>query len=332
MNKLFGTLGLALAVAATSAASASSAASPADAQDYPSHAIRLIVPYSPGGPSDTQARMIGQKLSERLGQPVIVENHAGGAGNIGAGLVARAKPDGYTLLFCSTGPIMVNPHLFSKMPFDPLKDLAPVALVSLAPSVLAVNPKVPASNIGELIALIRANPEKFSYASGGEGTTQHLSGELLKDMGGLKMRHIPYKGEAPATVDALGDHVPIIFTSVGTGLPNFKLGRLRPLAVTSARRNPALPDVPALAESGFPGYEVTAWQAVFAPAGTPSNIVDRLNVAVRSVVESPDISGKLMAEGNVPAGDSVQAVSAFLRKEAPHWATLVKQAGVAPVN
>ncbi|CAP41559.1 MULTISPECIES: Bug family tripartite tricarboxylate transporter substrate binding protein [Alcaligenaceae] len=306
--------------------------SPSSAKDYPSHPIRMVVPYSAGGPSDTQARLIGQKLSEILKQSVIVENHAGAAGNIGAGMVANAKPDGYTLLFSSTGPLMVNPHIFSNMPFDPLKDLAPISLISFAPSVLAVNPNVSAANIDELISLLKANPDKYSYASGGEGTTQHLSGELLKDMASLKMNHIPYKGEGPATIDVLGDHVPIIFISVGTGLPNFKRGLLRPLAVTSLHRNPALPDIPTLAESGFPGYEVTAWQGVFAPAGTPRDIINKLNAALRSSVGSPDIAERFTSVGNVSANKTVEEFSAFLQKEVPHWAKLVKQAGVAPIN
>lgn len=327
MKKVIGTLSVALA------AVASSFPLPSRAQDYPSHAIRMIVPFSAGGPTDSQARLVGQKLSELLKQPVIVENHGGAAGNIGAGMVAKAKPDGYTLLFSSTGPLMVNPLIFSKMPFDPLKDLAPVALISFAPSVLAVNPSVPSSsNIAELISVIKANPDKYSYASGGEGTTQHLSGELLKDMAGLKMNHIPYKGEGPATIDVLGGHVPIIFTSVGTGLPSFKRGLLRPLAVTSPQRNPALPDTPTLAESGFPGYNVIAWQGVFAPAGTPLDIIDKLNTALRSSVGSPDITERLTSVGNVPANLAVEEFSAFLQKEAPHWARLVKQARVAPIN
>ncbi|MGV3653512.1 MAG: Bug family tripartite tricarboxylate transporter substrate binding protein [Noviherbaspirillum sp.] len=303
-------------------------ASLANAQEYPSRPIRLVVPYSAGGPSDSQARMIGQKLSDMMKQPVIVENRPGGAGNIGADLVAKAKPDGYTLLFCSTGALVVNPHIFGKMPFNALTDFAPIALVSSAPTVLAVHPGVPAANIGELIRLIKADPDKFSYASGGEGTTQHLSGELLKGMAGLKMAHIPYKGEGQSTTDALGGHVPIIFNSVGTGLPNYQAGKLRPLAVTSAQRNPALPDVPTLAESGLSGYEVTAWQGVLAPAGTPLAIIGKLNAAIGNIIKSPEITEKLTSVGNVPAEGTAEEFATFIRTEMPRWGKLVRQAGI----
>lgn len=297
------------------------------AQDYPSQPIRLVVPFSAGGPSDSQARLLGQKLSEVIKQPVIVENRPGGAGSIGVNFVSNAKPDGYTLLFCSTGPLAINPHIFSEMS-DPLKDLTPVGLVSSAPSVLAVHPDVPASNIDELIELIRTNPGKFSYASGGEGTTQHLSGELFKKMAGLEMLHVPYKGEGQSTIDVLGGHIPIIFNSVGTGLPNFEAGNLRALAVTSAQRNPALPNIPTLAESGIPDYEVTAWQGIFAPAGTPNEIIVQLNAAIREVLELPDFIERLESVGNVPAAGTVDDFSAFLQRDVPRWATLVELVGI----
>lgn len=319
-------------VSLTMAIATSLFASGAYAQDYPSQPIRLIVPFSAGGPSDSQARLIGQKLSEAVRQPVIVDNRPGGAGNIGTALVARAKPDGYTLLFSSTGPLVINPSIFAKMPFDTLKDFTPVALVSSAPTVLAVHPSVPVSNIGELIGLIKASPEKFSYATGGDGTTQHLSGELLKSMANLKLTHVPYKGEGPATTDALGGHVPVIFTSVGTGLPNFRAGKLRPLAVTSALRNPALPDVPTLEESGLPGYEVTAWQGILAPAGTPLEVIGQLNAAIRTIVHLPEVAERLTSVGNVPSAGTSDEFAAFIKDEMPRWARLVKQAGVKSAN
>ena len=304
------------------------AVGPSFAQGYPSKPIRLVVPFAPGGPSDSQARLIAQKLSEDLKQPVLVENKPGAAGNIGVDFVAKAPADGYTLLFCSTGPLLVNPAVFEHMPFDTFRDLAPVVLASSAPTVLAVHPSVPAEDISALLALVRANPDKYSYASGGEGTTQHLSGELLKSMADLKMAHVPYKGEGPATTDALGGHVPIIFTSVGTGLPNFRSGRLRPLAVTSSKRNPALPKVPTLVESGLAGYEVIAWQGVLAPARTPTPIVERLNLAFRKVLQSPDVVERLISVGNVPGGGTSSEFAAFMEQEAPRWARMVKAAGV----
>jgi tripartite-type tricarboxylate transporter receptor subunit TctC len=308
------------------------AALPAAAQDYPVRPIKLIVPFAAGGPSDTQARMIAQKLSEDLKQPVLVDNKPGAAGNIGADLVAKASPDGYTLLFSSTGPLVVNPAVFERMPFDTFKDFAPVVLVSSAPSVLAVHPSVPAETFTALLALVKASPEKYSYASGGEGTTQHMSGELLKEMAGVRMTHVPYKGGGPAISDALAGHVPIIFTDVGTGLPHFRAGRLRPLAVTSPARNPALPQVPTLAESGLPGYAVSAWQGILAPADTPPPIVARLNTAVVVILRSPEVSQRLTSVGNVPGGNTPAEFAAFLREEAPRWARIVKAAAIKPAQ
>lgn len=298
--------------------------------DYPAKPIRLIVPFAAGGPSDTQARMIAQKLSDELKQAVVVENKPGAAGNIGADLVAKAPADGYTLLFCSTGPLVVNRAVFERMPFDTFRDFAPVVLVSSAPTVLAVHPSVPAENFAALLALVKRNPGKYSYASGGEGSTQHMSGELLKSMADLNMTHVPYKGEGPATNDALAGHVPIIFTSVGTGLPNFRAGRLRPLAVTSPARNPALPQVPTFAESGLPGYELTAWQGILAPADTPRAIVERVNSAVVKVLQSAEVSERLTSAGNVPGGGSPAEFAAFIQQEAPRWARIVKVAGIKP--
>lgn len=319
-----------LAAAAGSAASWTVIPASAWAQQYPTKPIRLIVPFAPGGPSDAQARLLAGPLQEELKQTVIVENKAGGAGNIGVGQVARSDANGYTLLFCSTGPLVINPALFERMPFDLFKDFAPVALVSQAPTVLAVHPSVPATDVKAFVELVRTHPDKYSYASGGEGTTQHLSGAMLNSIAGLQLTHVPYKGEGPATVDALGGHVPAIFTSVGTGLQHFRTGKLRPLAVTSAQRNPALPEVPTMLEAGFAGFQLTAWQAVLAPSGTPEAIIGRVNQAILAVLQKHDIRQQLTSVGNMPGNGTPAEFGAFLRDEARRWKQLVQAAGIKP--
>lgn len=308
-------------------------AAPAAATDYPSRPVRLIVPFAAGGPSDFQARLIAQKLAEELKQPFIVENRPGAAGNIGVEAAAKAAPDGHTLLLCSTGPLVVNPAMFDKLPFNVQKDLAPVALLTLAPTVLAVNPDSPATSFAQLMQMIKEAPGKFSHASGGEGTTQHLAAELLKSMAGLQMTHVAYRGEGPATNDALAGHVPIIFMSIGTGTPYFRSGRLRPLAVTSAQRNPALPDVPSIAESGLTGYAITAWQGLLVPAGTPPEIVQKLNRSVNRILnDDAEVRNRLGSSGNTMGSGSPEDFERFLRSETTKWARLVTISGAKPAN
>lgn len=319
-----------LAAAAGSAAAWAAIPASAWAQEYPTKPIRVIVPFAPGGPSDVQARLLASRLQEELKQAVIVENKAGGAGNIGVSQAARSDADGYTLLFCSTGPLVINPALSEHMPFDLFKDFAPVALVSQAPTVLAVHPSVPATDVKAFVELVRTHPSKYSYASGGQGTTQHLSGAMLNSIAGLQLTHVPYKGEGPATVDALAGHVPAIFTSVGTGLQNFRTGKLRPLAVTSAQRNPALPEVPTMLEAGFTGFQLMAWQAVLAPAGTPEPVIERLNQAILALLQKPDVRQQMTAVGNVPGHGTPAEFGAFLRDEARRWKQLVQTAGLKP--
>lgn len=301
--------------------------SPAWSTDYPTKPIRLIVPFAAGGPTDALARAFALQLAENLKQSVVVENKSGAGGNIGVEFVSKAPPDGYTLGFGTNGPLAGNVSLFKSLGYDPSKDLAPVTRIAYVPNIIAVSPNLGVKSLQELISLLKANPDKYSFASGGNGTTQHLGGELLKSMTGTRMTHIPYKGEGPALNDALGGQVPIIFSSLAVGVPYVTSGRLRALAVTSRGRSPALPDVPAATEAGVPGYELTAWYGLVAPPGTPSEIIRKLNSASLQVINSPQFSQKLIAVGGTPAATTPEEFGAFIRSEIPRWAEIVKQTG-----
>jgi len=302
-------------------------ASSAMAQEYPSKPIRLIIPFAAGGPTDILSRAYARALSDILKQPVISENRGGAGGNIGVDTVVRAEPDGYTIGVATNGPLAVNVSLFDKMPYDPTKDLAPISFFAFVPNVVAAHPSLGVKNMQELIALAKANPEKYSFASGGHGTTQHLGGELLKVMAGIKLTHIAYKGEGPAMADALGGQVPIIFSSLAAGIPNVKSGKLVALAVTSPERNPALPDVPTVAESGLPGYAATAWYGFIAPAGTPKSIIQKLNEASIAAVNTPDVQALLAKSGAAVKTGTPEEFAAFIRSEIPRWAEVVKKSG-----
>lgn len=297
------------------------------AQDYPSRPIRLVVPFAAGGPTDILSRAYAKALSDVIKQTVVVDNRPGAGGNIGIDIVAKSNPDGYTIGFGTNGPLAVNVSLFNKMPYDPTKDLAPITFFAFVPNVIAVHPNLGVKDLKDLIRVAKANPDKYSFASGGNGTTQHLGGELLKAMADIKLVHIPYKGEGPAMTDALGGQVPIIFSSLAAGLPYVKSGKLVPLAVTSAKRNPVLPDVPTVAEAGLPGYEATAWYGVVAPAGTPKEIIQKLNAASIKAINSPEVSERLVASGGAAAPNSPEEFAAFIRSEVPRWAKVVKAAG-----
>jgi tripartite-type tricarboxylate transporter receptor subunit TctC len=294
--------------------------------DYPNKPIRLIVPFAAGGPTDALSRAFAIQLGEILKQNILVENKVGGGGNIGVDFVAKAPPDGYTIGFGTNGPLAGNMALFKNVAYDPTKDLAPITRIAFVPNVIAVTPSVPATTLPELIALLKANPEKYSFASGGNGTTQHLGGELLKSMTGTRMTHIPYKGEGPAMNDTLGGQVPIIFSSLAVGVPYVKSGRLRALAVTSNTRSPALPDVPPASDS-VPGFELTAWYGLVAPAGTSPEIIRRLNAASRQVINSPTMKEKLEFAGGSPAATSPEEFAAFIRSEIPRWAEIIQVSG-----
>jgi tripartite-type tricarboxylate transporter receptor subunit TctC len=301
--------------------------SPAWSADYPSKPIRLIVPFAPGGPTDALARAFALQLGEDLNQTVVVENKSGAGGNVGVEFVTKAPPDGYTLGFGTNGPLAGNVSLFKNLGYDPAKDLAPITRIAFVPNIIAVSPSLGVKNLQELISVLKANPDKYSFASGGNGTTQHLGGELLKSMTGTRMTHIPYKGEGPALNDALGGQVPIIFSSLAVGVPYVTSGRLRALAVTSRGRSPALPDVPAVTEAGVPGYELTAWYGLVAPPGTPPDIVRKLNRASLQVVNSPQFSQRLITVGGTPAPTTSEEFGAFIRTEIQRWAEIVKQTG-----
>ena len=298
------------------------------AQGYPSRPVRLIVPYPPGGPLDIMARAIGQKLTEAWSQPVVVDNRAGAGGNIGADLVAKSPADGYTLLMGAVATHAINPSLYAKMPYDPVKDFAPVALVAQVPNILVVNPSVPARSVPDLIELARARPGYLNFGSGSTGSTGHLAGELFNTMAGVKMVHIPYKGGAPAMADLLAGQVQLMFDNLANALPHVKAGRLRALAVTTLARSPAVPELPTIAESGLPGFDLTTWFGIMVPAGTPADIVAKLNAEIVRALNAKDMRERLEKMGaEVPADNTPEHFAAFIRSEAAKYAKVVKQSG-----
>lgn len=300
----------------------------ATAQSYPSRPIRLVVPYPPGGPLDIMARAIGQKLTEAWSQPVVVDNRAGAGGNIGADLVAKSPADGYTLLMGAVATHAINPTLYGKVPYDPVKDFTPVALVAQVPNILVVNPAVPAKSVRELIELARARPGTLNFGSGSTGSTGHLAGELFNTMAGVKMVHIPYKGGSPAMADLLAGQVQLMFDNLANALPNVRAGRLRALAVTTLARSPAMPDLPTIAESGLPGFDLTTWFGLMVPAGTPPEIVVKLNAEIVRALDAKDMRERLEKMGaEPPANNTPEHFAAFIRAEAAKYAKVVKDSG-----
>ena len=297
------------------------------AQAYPTKPIRLVVPFPAGGTTDILAREVGQRLSMTLGQPVVIDNRPGAAGNIGADLVAKSAPDGYTLLMGTVGTHAINASLYAKMPYDHVKDFAPVILVAGVPNVLEVNPALPVNSVADLIKLAKAKPGQINFASSGSGTSIHLSGELFKTMAGVDMTHVPYKGSAPAITDLIGGQVQVMFDNLPSSLQFIKAGKLRAIAVTSAKRAPALPDVPTIAESGLPGFEASSWFGIVAPAGTPPAIIARINNDVDQWLQSNEAKEKLLAQGAIPAGGTPEQFAAHIRAETEKWAKVVKASG-----
>ena len=295
------------------------------AQGYPNKPIRFVVPYAPGGNTDILSRLIGQKLNEAWGQQVIIDNRPGAAGTVGAELVARAPADGYTLIMGSFGNIIVANSLYRNLKYDPLKDFAPVALVSLPPGMLVEHPSVPAQNVRELIAYAKSNPGKLNYGSPGSGAWNHLFFELFNANAGVTITHVPYKGIAPAVVDLLGGHVQLAISAFPTAMPHFKAGKLRVLAVTSAKRSGLLPEVPTIAESGLPGYEAAGWFGVLAPAGTPSAVVVKLNAEINRMLELPEVKASLAADGAEPAGGTPAHMAESARMASVKWAKIVRE-------
>jgi len=303
------------------------AAGVAGAQSWPAKPIRWIVPFAPGGTTDILARTISDKLTIALGKPVIVENNPGAGGGVGAVQTAKAAPDGYTIMGGTISTHAINASLYKTLPYDPVKDFTPITLIARVPNLLVVNPDVPAKNVKELIALMKANPSKYTFASSGNGTSQHLSGELFKSMAGVDMQHIPYKGSPAALQDVVSGQVTMTFDNITTAWPLAKAGKLRALAVTTAKRSPIAPDVPTLAESGLAGYEVGSWQGVFAPAGTPPDVVKRLNTEIVKIINMPDVRAKLEALGAEPVGNSSDEFATIVKSEVAKWAKVVKESG-----
>lgn len=305
------------------------AAAPAAAQDrYPTRQIRLVVPYPPGGTTDILARVIAQWLTDAWKQPVVVDNRGGASGNIGSEIVAKAPADGYTLLLGTVGNLTVNPSLFDKMPYDVLRDLAPVTNVASVPNVLVVNPAaLPANSLGDLVAAAKAKPGQLTFGSSGSGTTLHLSGELFKRLAGVDMTHVPYKGVAPALVDLVGGRLSLMFSSLPPTVPHIRAGRLKPLGVTSLKRVAALPEVPALAELGLPGFEAVSWYGVLAPAGTPAPVIRALHDEVVAMLRTQDARERLAGQGAEPVGNTPEQFAAEIRDDLKKWGRLVKESG-----
>lgn len=295
---------------------------------YPQRPITLVVPTAPGGSTDFTARLVSDALGRALGQPVVVDNKAGASGNIGNQFVARAKADGYTLLVSYSGYHVGNPHLFSKAGWDPIKDFAPVAMMTRAPQVVAVSPKVPANTLKELIAYAKANPGKLNYASSGNGSIQHIAGELFKQVTGTFITHIPYKGSGPAVQDLMGGQVDIFITTPAGVVSQIQGGRLKGLAVTSAQRLSSLPNVPTAAESGLKGYELDSWFALYAPAGTPADIVQLLNTEVNRILSTAEVRKKAEESGTTVETQSPAQLAAFTQKELTHWGQVIKNARI----
>ncbi len=301
----------------------------AAAQAFPSKPITIIVPFAAGGTTDILARIIAQGMGAELGQSVVVDNRAGAGGNIGGQVAARAPADGYTLFMGTVGTHAINAALYRKMPFDPVKDFAPLTRVANVPNLLVANPAQPFKTVQELIAYAKANPGKINFGSSGSGSSIHLSGELFKSMAKVDMQHVPYKGSAPAVTDLLGNQIAIMFDNMPSAIQHVRSGKLRAIAVTTARRSPELPDVPTIAESGVPGYEATSWFGMFAPAATPAPVVAQLNATIVKVLAQPDIRKKLAEQGAEAAGETPAQFADFIQKESVKWGKVVRESGAS---
>lgn len=320
----------AMAVTATVLASGLLATVPAAAQAaYPSKPITIVVPFSAGGTTDILARIVGQALTAELGQSVIVDNRAGAGGNIGGALAAKAPADGYTLFMGTVGTHAINASLYKKMPFDPIKDFAPLTRVANVPNLLVANPAQPYKSVAELIAYAKAHPGKVNFGSSGNGSSIHLSGELFNAMAKVDMVHVPYKGSAPAVTDLLGNQIGIMFDNMPSAIQHVRSGKLRALAVTTAKRSPELPNVPTIAEAGVPGYEATSWFGLFAPATTPAAVVSKLNTAIVKVLANPEVKKKINEQGAEVHSETPEQFAAFIQKESVKWGKVVRDSGAS---
>jgi len=300
-----------------------------DTGNWPSKPITLIVPYAPGGFGDIRMRLLASKLSTAVGQPVVVENKAGAGGVLGTGLIAKAAPDGYTIGSGNLAPLSVNPTLMAHVPYDVSKDLAPVILIETSPLVLSVSNTLPAQNLRELIALAKQKPGTLTFGSSGIGGAHHLSGEMFRSQAGIDIVHMPYKGGSPASADLMGGHLSMMFEMGYAALPAIQTGKVRPIAVTSAERLAALPDVPTMAEAGLPGYESYNWQGIIAPGGTPAPIIARLNAEFNRILQDPDVSKAIATSGSQAGGGTPEDFGRFIQSETAKWAWVIKTANIS---
>lgn len=299
------------------------------AQSYPSKPITIIVPFSAGGTTDILARLVGQHLATELGQPVIADNRAGAGGNIGAALAAKAKADGYTLFMGTVGTHAINAALYKKLPYDHVKDFAPLSRVANVPNLLVANPLQPFKTVPEMLAYAKANPGKINFGSPGNGSSPHLSGELFKSMAKVDLTHIPYKGSAPAVVDLLGNQIAIMFDNLPSVIPHVRSGKLHAIAITTATRSPELPNVPTIAEAGLPGYEAVSWFGLFAPAGTPAPVLATLSKALAKVLANPEVQKQISAQGGEVVNETPAQFAAFIKAETTKWGKVVKDSGAS---
>ena len=302
-------------------------ASPAFAQEYPSRPVRLVVPFAAGGPNDIVARLVGGRLSDALGQPIVVENRPGAGGNIGTDFVAKAPPDGYTLLMGGNSPISLNVSLYPKLPYDPVKDFEAISRVATQPNLFAAHPKVPVKSVAELIRLAKANPGKLTYASNGNGSPQHLAAEQLKQMAGIDLVHVPYKGAAPTAAALLAGEVSVAFNVILLPLPHVQSGKLTGLAVASSKRSPLAPDIPTLTELGYP-IDIDTWYGLLAPAGTPNDIIAKLNAEVIRVLNSQDIKDRTRSQGIELGGSTPEEFAAFIKADIAKWGKVIREARI----
>lgn len=306
----------------------SGASAQPDASNWPAKSIRWVIPFPPGGAIDVIARAVGERASKTLGQAIVIDNRPGAGGNIGADIVAKAAPDGYTIMSTSIG-MAANPSLYKKLSYDPIKDFAPVGVLAIVPNVLVTNATQPdVKNVQDVIAAAKKSPGKLSYASAGTGTSIHLSGAMFTSMAQVDMLHVPYKGSGPAVADLLGGQVNYMFDSITSARPHIESGKLRALGVTSSKRNAMLKDVPTIAEAGLPGYEVSPWFGVFAPAGTPAPVIQKLNAALTEAVKAPEIQAKFATIGAEAVGSSPQELEKLLQEETVRWTKLIKELNI----
>jgi len=328
INKISASAAAVLIAISGSAAVAQAAMTPAQVQAYPSRPIRIIVPFSAGGSGDAITRFVGQKLTDAWGQPSVIDNRAGASGAIGLLMAAKSAPDGYTLVHGTASTHSINPILQKDLPYDAVRDFAPVAILMATPNIIVAHPGVPASNLKELIQLAKSKPGQISYASNGSGTSSHMAGELLNLEAGIKLVHIPYKGAGPAIIDVLGGHVQLLIGAVATSLPHITSGRLKALAVSSLQRSGAAPNVPTVAESGLPGFEVAQWFAIYAPAKTPREIIAKLNAEINRALNQPNAKSDFTRQGLDVDNRTPEQFAAYMKDETIKWTRLIKAAGI----